>query len=183
MYERRLFQGGLTMRNFEEIFNGLPEYVGTTWWQEQFAKKFKGTMKGSYHDISAAVLRTLAEEMKDGLERASLEASEFISTANVKGDITRYFKICSDLASELCPRIDIAILSLIYYQGINKWAVEIIGVNSELGYQCSHALICVKENDVIRDFLASDEFIVASMHLLFDCDEQIAECERDVSRW
>ena len=171
------------MRNFEEIFNRLPEYVGEIWWQEHFAKKFEGTMKGSYDSISTAQLKTLAEEMKEGLERASAEAADFISSVNVKGDIKQRFEICSNLASEICPHIDIVRLSLEYYKEFNKWAVEIIGGNSEIGYQGSHTLICVKESEVIRDFLASDEFVVVSMHRLFDCDNQMAECERNVRRW
>lgn len=112
------------MRNFEEIFNGLPEYVGDIWWQEHFAKRFEGTLKGSYHNVSSTTLRVLAEEMKEGLERASAEASDFISSVNTEGDITRRFEICSNLASEICPHIDIVWLSLEYYKEFNKWAVE-----------------------------------------------------------
>ncbi|MDO4949077.1 MAG: hypothetical protein Q4E55_02755 [Bacteroidales bacterium] len=182
MNERRLFQGKLIMRNYEEIFNRLPEYVGGIWWQEHFAKKFEGTLMGSYQDVSPAALRTLAEELKEGLERASAEASDFISSANTKGDMTRWLVICSNLASERCPHIDFTRLSLTYYQEKDKWLVETIGVNSEFGYQSSCPLIYYHE-DVVRDFLASDEFIVVCTHQLFKCDKEIAECERDVRSW
>lgn len=170
------------MRNFEEIFKGLPEYVGDVWWQEFFAKRFEGTLKGSYHNVSSVTLRILAEKMKDGLERASAEASDFIGSVNVEGDITRWFEICPNLALEICPHIDIVRLSLSYYQSFNKWAVEIIGGNTEIGYQCSHSLICIHESEV-RDFLASDEFVVVSMHRLFECEEELADCEREVRHW
>ena len=170
------------MRNFEEIFNGLPEYVGDIWWQEHFAKRFEGTLKGSYHNASSATLRTLAEEMKEGLERASAEASDFISSVNPEGDITRRFEICSNLTSEICPHIDIVRLSLEYYQSFNKWAVDIIGGNSKVGYQGDNCVFCFYEN-VVREFLASDEFVVVCMHQLCECDDQLADCERDVRRW
>lgn len=172
----------MAMRNFEEIFNELPEYVGNTWWQEHFAKKFKGTLKGLYHGVSVVALRALAEVMKEGLERASAEAADFMSSVNVQGDITQRFEICSNLTSELCPHIDIVNLSLTYYQDINKWAVEIIGANSKIGYQGSYPLLCFHEN-VVRNFLASEEFFVVGLHRLLDCDEYMAECEREVRRW
>lgn len=170
------------MRNLEEIFNALPEYVGDIWWQEHFAKRFEGTLKGSYHNVSSATLRTLAEEMKEGLERASSDASDFISSVNAEDDITRRFEICSNLTSEICPHIDIVRLSLEYYQSFNKWAVEIIGGNTEIGYQGGCPVFCFYEN-VVREFLASDEFVVVCMHQLCECDDQLADCERDVRRW
>lgn len=170
------------MRNFEEIFNGLPEYVGDIWWQEHFAKRFEGALKGSYHNLPSATLRTLAEEMKEGLERASAEASDFISSVNPEGDITRRFEICSNLESEICPHIDIVRLSLEYYQSSTKWAVEIIGGNSKIGYQGGSGVFCFYEKEV-REFLLSDEFVVVCMHQLCECDDQLADCEREVRRW
>ena len=92
------------MRNFEAIFNGLPEYVGNSWWQEHFAKRFKGTLCGLYNNVPSATLRTLADEMKEGLERASAEASEFICSVNPEGDFTRRFEICLRISEHYHPR-------------------------------------------------------------------------------
>lgn len=170
------------MRNYEEIFNRLPEYVGNDWWQEHLAKKFEGILKGFHDNVSSATLRTLAEELKEGLERASAETSDFISSANAKGDMTRWFKICSNLASELCPYIDFAGLSLTYYQEKDKWLVEIIGINSEFGYQGCCSLIYCHE-DIVRDFLASDEYVVVCIHQLFKCDNEMAVCESEMRSW
>ena len=44
--------------------------------------------------------------------------------------------------------------------------------------------VLVSQNkEDIRDFLASDEFVVVSMHRLFDYDNQMAESERNVRLW
>ena len=98
------------------------------------------------------------------------------------GWLSPKYVICSNLASENCPHIDIVWLSLEYYHSFNKWAVDIIGGNSEIGYQGCISVFCFYENEV-REFLASDEFVVACMHQLCECDDQLADCERDVRRW
>lgn len=175
------------MRNYEKIFKGLPIYVGDDWWQEHFAKKFEGTMKGSYYGIYKEGLRTLAEGMKEGLERATAEAVDYIRSVNdEKTEIEKTFEICSNLSSELCPHIDIVRIQLNYYiyeEGFGKWAVEIIGGSSKIGYQGSYPLLGSQNKEVIKDFLASDEFVIASMHQLVECDEQMMRCEMDVRSW
>ena len=171
------------MRDYEKIFLGLPKYVDDTWWQGHFAKKFDGTFKGSHNGIYSRVLWSLAEKMKEGLERSSVEASDFIGSIKVNGeDIYKSFNICSKLTSVSCPHIDIVKLSLTYYKQINKWVAEIIGGNSKIGYQGGSSVFCFYKN-VVREFLASDEFIVVCMHQLCECDDQLADCEREVRRW
>lgn len=172
------------MRDYEKIFLGLPKYVDDTWWQEHFAKKFEGAFKGSHNGIYSRVLWSLAEKMKEGLERSSVEASDFIGSIKVNGeDIYKSFNICSKLTSESCPHIDIVKLSLTYYKQIDKWVAEIIGGNSKIGYQGDYPLLGSQNIEVIKDFLASDEFVVVSMHQLFECDEQMRQCEMDVRSW
>lgn len=174
------------MINFE-IFNELPEYIGNDWWQEHFAKKFDGAPESPYLEVSSIALRILAANMREGIERATAEAVDFIRSVNIEGkEIKKTFEICSNLSSELCPNIDIVKLQLNYYvyeAGLGKWAVEIIGGSSKIGYQGSYTILCNEEKDVISDFIASDEFVIAGMHRLFDCNWQMERCAMDIRSW